>query len=255
MRRLEYGGEFFFLRSSLGAVSKGATPVKYTDICHFEQTGINAEKFQNTRIRFNSDAFANLTVITFKANLEQIGIKAEKFQNTRIRLNSDVFANLTVVTFNALYIPNERVTSILSLLKLLWSKEENYDDSLEELFILQNIVGLKVIRCKVFISDFGFKISGDLTKPGFIIIISFWIQASMFVNVALSYEKRLTCLSQWTQKGHKKFYNLLSYVISHTVKTLRLTNFTFGHIGGGRREAGAFGEMCVTLKYPGYAPD
>lgn len=85
MRRLEYDGEFFFLRSSLGAVSKGATPVKYTDICHFEQTGINAEKFQSTRIRFNSD----------------------------------VFANLTVVTFSAPYIPNERVTSILSLLKLL----------------------------------------------------------------------------------------------------------------------------------------
>ena len=52
MRRLEYDGEFFFLRSNLGAVFKGATPVKYTDICHFEQIGINAEKFQNTRIRF-----------------------------------------------------------------------------------------------------------------------------------------------------------------------------------------------------------
>ena len=52
MRRLEYDGEFFFLRSNLGAVSKGATPVKYTDICHFQQIGINAEKFQNTRIRF-----------------------------------------------------------------------------------------------------------------------------------------------------------------------------------------------------------
>ena len=90
MRRLQYDGEFFFLRSSLGAVSKGATPVKYTDICHFEPTGINAQKFQNTRIRFNSD----------------------------------VFANLTVVTFSAPYIPNERVTSILSLLKLLWSKKE-----------------------------------------------------------------------------------------------------------------------------------
>ena len=151
MRRLEYDGEFFFVRSSLGAVSKGATPVKYTDICHFEHFGINAEKFQNTRIRFNSD----------------------------------VFANLTVVTFNAPYIPNGRVTAILSLLKIVWSKEENYDDSLEELFILQNLVDLKVIRYKVFISDFAFKISGDLTKPGFIIII-FWIQASMFVNVALS---------------------------------------------------------------------
>ena len=58
-------------------------------------------------------------MVTFKANLEQTGINAEKFQNTRIRLNSDVFANLTVVTFNALYIPSERVTSILSLLRLL----------------------------------------------------------------------------------------------------------------------------------------
>jgi len=96
-----------------------------------------------------------------------------------------VFANLTVVTFNAPHIPNERVTSILSLLKLLWSKEENYDDSLEQLFILQNVVDLKVIGYKVFISDFAFKISGDLTKPGFIIII-FWIQTSMFVNAALS---------------------------------------------------------------------
>ena len=67
MRRLEYDGEFFFVRSSLGAVSKGATPVKYTDICHFEHFGINAEKFQNTRIRFNSDVFANLTVVTFNA--------------------------------------------------------------------------------------------------------------------------------------------------------------------------------------------
>ena len=132
MRRLEYDDEFFFLRSSFGTVSKGATPVKYTDICHFEQIGINAEKFQNTRIRFNSD----------------------------------VFANLIVVTFNTPYIPNKPVTSILALLKLLWSKEENYDDSLEELFIPQNIVDLKVIRCKVFTSNFGFKISGDLTKPG-----------------------------------------------------------------------------------------
>ena len=85
MRRLEYDDEFFFLRSSLGTVSKGATPVKYTDICHFEQIGINAEKLQNTRIRFNSD----------------------------------VFANLIVVTFNTPYIPNKPVTSILALLKLL----------------------------------------------------------------------------------------------------------------------------------------
>ena len=62
MRRLEYDGEFFFLRSNLGAVSKDATPVKYTDICHFEQIGINAEKFQNTRIRLNSDVFANCEI-------------------------------------------------------------------------------------------------------------------------------------------------------------------------------------------------
>ena len=37
-------------------------------------------------------------------------------------------------------------------------------DSLEELFILQNIADLKVIKYKVFIFNFGFKISRDLTK-------------------------------------------------------------------------------------------
>ena len=37
-------------------------------------------------------------------------------------------------------------------------------DSLEELFILQNIADLKVIKHKVFIFNFGFKISRDLTK-------------------------------------------------------------------------------------------
>ena len=77
-------------------------------------------------------------------------------------------------------------------------EEGNYDDSLEELFILQNIVGLTVIRCKVLIPDFGFKISGDLTKPCFYYYYYYYFldYKHLFVNVALSYEKRLTCLSQ-----------------------------------------------------------
>ena len=47
-------------------------------------------------------------------------------------------------------------------------------DSLEELFILQNIADLKVIKYKVFIFNFGFKISRDLTKPdGFFLFFGF----------------------------------------------------------------------------------
>ena len=86
----------------------------------------------------------------------------------RICFNSDVLATLTIDIFNApLCIPNKRVTPSLVLLKLLWSKKEIYHDSLEELFIRQNIADLKVTRYKVFIFDFAeFKISGDLTKPG-----------------------------------------------------------------------------------------
>ena len=41
-----------------------------------------------------------------------------------------------------------------------------YHDSLDELFIPQNIADLKVIRYKEFTYDFGFKMSGDFTKPG-----------------------------------------------------------------------------------------
>ena len=48
----------------------------------------------------------------------------------------------------------------------VWSQAENYPDSLEELFSLQNFADLSVIGYKVLTLDFGFKISGDAAKPG-----------------------------------------------------------------------------------------
>ena len=80
----------------------------------------------------------------------------------------------------------------------------------------------------------------------------FWTHSSTLVNVALSYEKWLTnCFSQWTQIGDKECYKLLSYIISYTVKMLRLTVTsrlgTFWK-GGGEGGAGAFGELCAPLK-------
>ena len=49
--------------------------------------------------------------------------------------------------------------------------KSKYHDSLEELLILQNIADLRVIRYKVAIFDFGFKMSGDFTKPGCFIFL------------------------------------------------------------------------------------
>ena len=46
-----------------------------------------------------------------------------------------------------------------------------HDDSLEELFILQNISDLKVISYKVFTFDFGLEMSEDFTKPGCFIFL------------------------------------------------------------------------------------
>jgi len=85
-------------------------------------------------------------------------------------------------------------------------------DSLEELFILQNIADLKVIKYKVFIFNFGFKISGDLTKPGwFFLFFGFTHHdSSTFVNVALSYERDWRAsISQWTKNGGKEFYKFV----------------------------------------------
>ena len=44
-----------FSFSVQGAVPKDSIPVKFTYICRFEQVGINARKFEKTRIRFNRD--------------------------------------------------------------------------------------------------------------------------------------------------------------------------------------------------------
>ena len=46
-----------------------------------------------------------------------------------------------------------------------------HHDSLEELFILQNVADLKAIRYKVFTFDFGFKMSRDFTKRGRFIFV------------------------------------------------------------------------------------
>ena len=80
--------------------------------------------------------------------------------------------------------------------------------SLEELFILQNIDDVKVIRNKVFTFDFGFQMSGDVTKPGRFIFLNSRICAFIYSHIRLGY---------WAGWG-----------------------------GGGW--AGAFGEVCVPLK-------
>ena len=62
-----------------------------------------------------------------------------------------------------------------------------HHDSLEELFTLQNTEELKVIvRYKVFPSDFGFKISRELTKPGAFLFFGF-AHLCTSVNIALSH--------------------------------------------------------------------
>ena len=53
----------------------------------------------------------------------------------------------------------------------------------------------------------------------------------------------LTCYSQWTQKGDKEVFKSLSYIISYTVKMLRLTvTSSLGTLGWG---AGPFGEQAI----------
>ena len=66
------------------------------------------------------------------------------------------------------------------------------------------------------------------------------------------WEERLTCFSQWTQRGDKEFYKLPRYFISYTVKTLKLTETS--NLGTLVGEEGTFGELCVPLKNPGYPP-
>ena len=85
----------------------------------------------------------------------QVGINAEKFEKTRICFNSDVFAIPTIVILNIVN-SHEHDTFVLAETRLIEGENSNYHDSLEELFILQNIADLKVITYKVFTFDFGF---------------------------------------------------------------------------------------------------
>ena len=63
------------------------------------------------------------------------------------------------------------------------------------------------------------------------------------LNETLSYEMQLTCYSHWNQKGDKEVFKSPSYIISYTVKMLRLTvTSPLGTLGGG---AGGFGEWAI----------
>ena len=59
--------KFFLLISSVGAVPKDSTPVKFTYICQSKQVGVNVGKFIKTRIRFVNYVFATLAIVILKA--------------------------------------------------------------------------------------------------------------------------------------------------------------------------------------------
>ena len=59
--------EFSFLFLSLSPVPQKSTPRKFAHISHFQWIGINATKFENTRIHFKSDLFAAVAVVDAKA--------------------------------------------------------------------------------------------------------------------------------------------------------------------------------------------
>ena len=57
----------FFLFLNLSAVPKKSTPGKFVHIRHFQPIGINATKFEKTRIHFKNDVFAAVAVADAKA--------------------------------------------------------------------------------------------------------------------------------------------------------------------------------------------
>ena len=59
--------EFFFLYLNLSSVPDESTPGKYANIWHFRRIGINATKFEKTRIHFKSDISAAVAVVDAKA--------------------------------------------------------------------------------------------------------------------------------------------------------------------------------------------
>ena len=56
-----------FSPSKLEAVRKNLTPGKFACICHLQQIGINATKFEKTGIHFKSDVFPAVSVVDAEA--------------------------------------------------------------------------------------------------------------------------------------------------------------------------------------------
>ena len=59
--------EMLFLFLNLSAVPKKSTPGKFAYIRNFQPIGINAAKFEKTRIHFKSDVFTAVAVADAKA--------------------------------------------------------------------------------------------------------------------------------------------------------------------------------------------
>ena len=59
--------EFFFLCLNFSWVPDESTPGKNAYIWHFRRIGINATKFEKTRIHFKSDVFAAVALVDTKA--------------------------------------------------------------------------------------------------------------------------------------------------------------------------------------------
>ena len=58
--------EFFFLSLIFSGIPMKSTPGKFAYILHFQQSGINATKFEKMRIYFESDVFAAVSVVDAK---------------------------------------------------------------------------------------------------------------------------------------------------------------------------------------------
>ena len=101
-------------------------------------------------------------------------------------------------------------------------------------------------NCQIQSIPFRFRIQNlqrvDQTGSFFI----FWIRASLYVcKHSLESLKRLACLSQYTQKGEKEFFKLLTRDVINAFAYSNLTLVKGGAEGG----TGAFGELvsCAYL--------
>ena len=59
--------EFFFLLLNVSAVPKKSTPGKFAYTLHFQRNGINAIKYEETRIHFKNGVFAAFAVVDAKS--------------------------------------------------------------------------------------------------------------------------------------------------------------------------------------------